>query len=296
MNSCVDAAAEVAATNTPAMRSSSVWRGATVTLVLFSAVAALAALAGCGSADPEPPFARYVALGDSYTAAPGVDPAPGTGDCGRSTSNYPRLVAARLRVPLTDVSCSGATVGDLLTGQRVTGQVLPAQVDAVSPGTDLVSIGVGANDLDLIGVAVACVRQEAGCADKVARVQRDLGLLPGRIADLVEAVRRKAPDAKVVLVGYPTIISRSAPCPALPLSDQIIDSAIDLNARLVVALKAAARSTKTTFVDLYAATAEHGLCGADPWIAGADGKGAQPFHPTAAEQKAVAAAMIAALD
>jgi len=53
---------------------------------------------------------HYVALGDSYAAGPWIpvqrsDPI----GCGRSTHNYPALVAEALGIAdYTDVSCSGA--------------------------------------------------------------------------------------------------------------------------------------------------------------------------------------------
>src|ERR1017187_444451 len=52
----------------------------------------------------------YVALGDSYTAGPGMLPVSATAPpgCGQSQKNYPHLVASVLGLSLTDVSCSGA--------------------------------------------------------------------------------------------------------------------------------------------------------------------------------------------
>ncbi|WP_300675990.1 SGNH/GDSL hydrolase family protein [Nocardioides sp.] len=276
---------------TPSVRSAGVAAPAAASLLVLLALLAL--LSGCGSDTTPVKFAHYVALGDSYTAAPGVEPALGTGDCGRSTANYPRLVAAALRAPLDDVSCSGATVTDLLKGQTVTGQVLPAQIAAVKADTDLITIGVGGNDLDLIGLATVCVQQAADCTTRVAQVQQTLGALPGRIEKLVRAVRAKAPKATVVLVGYPTIISAQAPCAALPVPAAVTSAAIDINSRLATAIKAAATATKVQFADLYRATADHGLCGSKPWIAGIDGQGAQPLHPTEDEQKLVAEKVLA---
>src|SRR5689334_16227215 len=64
-----------------------------------------------------PPRGPYVALGDSYTAGPRI---PGQhakpAGCDRSDRNYPALVAAELGLAgaeFRDMSCSGATTGDL---------------------------------------------------------------------------------------------------------------------------------------------------------------------------------------
>ena len=59
-----------------------------------------------GSAARKPRFQRYVALGDSYTAAPLVPDTDTTNGCLRSTNNYPALVAAALGTELVVVSWS----------------------------------------------------------------------------------------------------------------------------------------------------------------------------------------------
>ena len=52
---------------------------------------------------------RYVALGDSYSAASGVLPPDLTAppQCLRSTANYPHVIAADTGAQLTDVTCGG---------------------------------------------------------------------------------------------------------------------------------------------------------------------------------------------
>ncbi len=62
----------------------------------------------------EPTYDRYVALGDSFTAAPFVPLTQLADGCLRSTNNYPHLVAGALRIPeLEDRSCTGAQTTDL---------------------------------------------------------------------------------------------------------------------------------------------------------------------------------------
>ncbi|HVW32598.1 MAG TPA: SGNH/GDSL hydrolase family protein, partial [Acidimicrobiia bacterium] len=62
---------------------------------------------------------RYVALGDSYTAGPGVpNQVPEAGGCRRSDHNYPHLVAAALHLTdFHDVSCSGARTDHMTAAQ-----------------------------------------------------------------------------------------------------------------------------------------------------------------------------------
>src|SRR3712207_9408663 len=53
---------------------------------------------------------RYVALGDSYSAASGVLPPDPTAppQCLRSLQNYPHVIAEEIGAQLTDVTCGGA--------------------------------------------------------------------------------------------------------------------------------------------------------------------------------------------
>src|SRR5882672_5758967 len=68
----------------------------------------------CGSSapatTPQPANTRYVALGDSVAAGLGLPAISGDdARCGRSALAYPALVAANLKLSLTNVACSGAT-------------------------------------------------------------------------------------------------------------------------------------------------------------------------------------------
>jgi hypothetical protein len=90
-----------------------------------------------------------VALGDSYTAAPGIGGQAGLpAGCDRSVGSYPLLVASGLGLgQVRDASCSGATIADL-SAPEVTGDgTNPAQLTGLSPATMLVTVGIGGNDV-----------------------------------------------------------------------------------------------------------------------------------------------------
>ena len=93
-----------------------------------------------------PAGSRYVALGSSFAAGPGIPArAPGSPRrAGRSASNYAHLVARELGLDLHDVTYSGATTGDIL---RPSAAGQPAQLDAVTPATRLVTLTAGGNDV-----------------------------------------------------------------------------------------------------------------------------------------------------
>ena len=88
---------------------------------------------------------RYVALGDSYSAASGVLPldlfAPL--ECLRSVRNYPHVIAADTGAQLKDVTCGAAETSDFF-GSQYPG-VAP-QLDALGEGTQLVTMTIGGND------------------------------------------------------------------------------------------------------------------------------------------------------
>src|SRR3954449_4668189 len=106
-------------------------------LVCLALAAALGTGCSAGGADaPAPAPARttgapataptaydqYVAIGDSYTAAPLVPPTDGSTICLRSGVNYPALIAEAMPgTALTDVSCSGATTANATQPQRGNG-------------------------------------------------------------------------------------------------------------------------------------------------------------------------------
>jgi hypothetical protein len=108
------------------------------------------------------PRGSYVALGDSYTAGPGIPDQVGlTAGCEQSSSSYPYLVAQRLRLHLTDMSCGSATIASLNTPQTAGDGTNPAQLNALSAATSLVTLGIGGNDVDWAAVR-ACTASPSG--------------------------------------------------------------------------------------------------------------------------------------
>jgi lysophospholipase L1-like esterase len=243
------------------------------------------------SAAPPPRFARYVAIGDSYTAAPGVPGQESQEGCLRSTGNYPHLLAAALPVAqLVDVSCSGADTSDVR--HRQLGRITP-QLAAVTRATDLVTIGLGGNDDDLfMHLLTACLVQQtadrATCSSLGTALPSILDGIQRNLATVVHDVRAKAPSARVLLVGYPQVVPASGRCAQQPYADVGDSHARQVNRGLTEAVRRAAKASGATYVDLWHASAGHDLCATEPWINDFSGPGAAPFHPFAAEQAAVA--------
>src|SRR5687767_810852 len=112
-----------------------------------------------------PEGARYVAMGSSFAAGSGIAPSADVpaNRCGRSADNYAHQLARKRRLRLVDVSCGGATTAHVLGPWGE----LPAQVDALTVDTDLVTVTIGGNDVRYIGRLIAESCKAAGPAEGV---------------------------------------------------------------------------------------------------------------------------------
>ncbi len=152
----------------------------------------------------------------------------------------------------------------------------------------MVTVGFGYNDFHLLGELLGCTSACAGLRE-----------LPGqigiRVAAVVESVRAAAPDAEVLVVGYPRMAPDRGTCAELDVDPAL---AREVLAALSEALADAARAAGATYVDAYAASAGHDVCAGDEaWLSGASGSPDQraPYHPRPSGHEAVAALVLAAL-
>lgn len=281
---------------------------------LVASVVATVLLAGCTAEEPDwddAPDAsanrqpitagdQYVALGDSYTSAPGVGTTTGPAGCLRTDGNYPTLLATALDLELTDVSCGGAKTDDMTRPQALGADTVPAQVDAVTGETDLVTLSIGANNGSVYGnLVVSCARLAvtnptgAPCSDLA---QKNPDVLPevfdGVAADIVTtvgAILDRAPKARIVVVGYPQIIPAQGTCPLLPLAEGDYAFGRGVLQEFVEAQAEAAEQAGAEYVDVWDASEGHDICSNDPWVAGfRPAKAGTAYHPYAEEQAAVA--------
>lgn len=273
-------------------------------------------LTACSTSTAEPPpgsevqaeVGSYAALGDSFTSAPLVPDTALADGCFRSTGNYPTLLAAALDADLRDVSCSGAESADITDPQVMRfgeGSRVPPQIRAVRRGTDLVTVGIGGNDENLYATLVhGCTRGVRGgssCAEVLEQrfgdpeaVVRRTGR---RVAEVLRTVLERAPDAEVLLVGYPRLADPDNACPRLPVDGDDLRLLADLERRLDDALAAAAERTGAEYVDMHARSEGHEICSEDPWVNGARTRrdAALAYHPYAEGQQAVADAVLEVL-
>jgi lysophospholipase L1-like esterase len=269
----------------------------------------LAEMAEAG--DPERD--RYVALGDSYTAAPHRPMPERVKGCMRSRENYPRLVAEELEnTKLVDVSCSGASTDSMFIGQGFDhgGSERPPQLDALTPETDLVTVSIGANDFRLFSSMIyECLDvgrndpdgapcRELNARGKWDRLERTIKLIEPRVTRVVEDIKERSPAARILIVGYPQLLPETGSCPRrLPLASGDYEYALRINQRLSNAVRDGGVSAGAEYIDLYAASKGHDICSDDPWVAGIRGDvyRAMGLHPYPAEQRAVAELILSVL-
>jgi len=258
------------------------------TLALTVALLASAAQAQAGE--------RYVSMGSSYAAGLGIAPyqdgAPAR--CTRSTLNYASQLAAKRGLTLVDVGCSGARTSAIL---QPWGE-LPAQIDAVTADTALVTVTIGGNDIGLVGglYGASCrQRAEANCAPATTPTEVDYTALKTAMTGMVAAIRERAPKARVVLVEYPTILPPRGACAATPLTDADADAARAKAARLLAITREAATSGGAMVITTSEFSRGHDACSDAPWMNGYPAPGAAPYHPNLAAMTAIAQALDAAL-
>jgi lysophospholipase L1-like esterase len=277
-------------------------------MFIAGSIAALALPASAG-ADPGP----YVALGDSYTAAPLVLNQSGRpAGCSRSDHNYPSLVAAWSGVgDFTDVSCAGAQTRDMSAPQTVSFGFNAPQFDALRDGTRLVTVGIGGNDAGLVGAAVKCaglgVTAPGGSACRSYFSPGGVDGFPAKfartapkIAALLAAIHERSPQARIALVGYPDVAPRTGNgCyPLVPLSADDLRYFDSLIVRLNAMLAEQAAANGAEYVDTYTDSIGHDVCslpGGKWFEALVPTAVAYPLHPNALGMQSMARSVVRVL-
>ncbi|MFG3246645.1 SGNH/GDSL hydrolase family protein [Streptomyces sp. NPDC048187] len=277
-------------------------RGRTLLVACCAGLALSAAAPASAGANTGP----YAALGDSFSSGLGI-PAQTDTTCGRSDHNYPTLLAAAIgAAAVSDVTCAGATTQHVTGAQ---GDISP-QIDAVHADTAVVTLGIGGNDLDLAGTIERCVllaylspngapcktSYSLGGTDEIG--SRINATAPKVAADL-QAIRAKAPQARILLVGYPALVpdDGSACRSTVPLAAGDFPWLRDKTRQLNSVLARQAAANGATFVDTYTPSVGHDACkpAGVRWIEPTDTAAAAGFHPNAAAHRSTAAKITALL-
>ncbi|RFU41287.1 SGNH/GDSL hydrolase family protein [Actinomadura logoneensis] len=270
------------------------------TLALTMTASAPAALLPVTPASAEREGPRYAALGDSFTSGPLIPRQHGLAGCLRSDHNYPSLLAASLHARLTDVSCTGADTSDMTHPQLTATGVNPAQLDAVTRDTDLVTLGVGGNDIGFTQVVLTCATESlrspmgAPCARHYrSGIDARIRKTAPKVAKVLRGVHARAPHARVLLVGYMRLLPDAAGCwPLVPFAAGDVPFLNSTERELNTMLRKTAAANGATFVDTYAGTTGHDVCAppAARWVEGMlPSHKAAPAHPNELGMRQVAA-------
>jgi lysophospholipase L1-like esterase len=255
-----------------------------------------------------PEGSEYVALGSSYAAGPGLgDRAQGSPRlAGRSTYNYAHLLAVRLKLRLTDVTFSGATIAQILGLES--GATPTPQIDAVTAETRLVTLTGGGNDLGYIGYLVtaslpALVRTVTGGNRRLAELrnpsefERKGSALGDNLIALVDGIRSRAPRATIVISDYLALLPPANGVAAPPLRRDDTDRGRQYWERVNLILKQASARSGVLFADVSQVSASHHAWSAEPWTERfvLFGGKAAAYHPNRDGMIAVADAVERAL-
>jgi lysophospholipase L1-like esterase len=277
----------------------------TIAALLLSVMApAATAVAAHNSNNPLWPGAkpatsgRYVALGDSVAAGDGlpINPAYPYGQCRQSTSGYPNLVAKQIGLPLTNLTCSGATVGDLVTAQGVDGPNIPAQLPRAFAGgvPEVVTLTAGANDVQWNQFIYACYQYDC-TQDRYDLAARGLlALYREKLDYALNSIDRRSGNAQpqVIVTGYYNPLSRACSAQEPKLTRAEISWLTRQYNALNKIIRSEAREHDATFVSLN--FRGHDICSKNSWVQGLEAKA--PLHPTAEGQAYIAKRVAAAID
>ncbi|GAA3503897.1 SGNH family lipase [Streptomyces prasinosporus] len=242
-------------------------------------LAVTAALTGATTAQASQQAAAggYVALGDSYSSGVGAGSyISSSGDCKRSTKAYPYLWAnAHSPSSFDFTACSGARTGDVLAGQ----------LGPLSSATALVSVSIGGNDAGFADVMTTCVLQsDSVCLSRIATARAYVdSTLPGKLDGVYGAIRTRAPNAHVVVLGYPRFYRLGTSC--IGLSETKRKAINDAADHLDNAIAQRARAHGFTFGDVRTTFTGHEICSGSSWLHSVDWLNiGNSYHPTAAGQ------------
>lgn len=252
---------------------------------LALALVAVAAPAQPRAEATEGGYEEYVALGDSwsadvFTSLPHTEFVPL--DCAQSATDYPHQVAARLGVStFRDATCGGATTDNFTVSQSLPlGGINPPQFSRLSPETDLVTVGIGMNDIKLAESFTSCLSllpvslfgflsplappcSKTFTAGGTDVFQEAIATTEPKLSAALREIHRRSPRADIFLVNYLNgIPATGRGCwPVVPITD--VDTAylqrsfLAMNAMLE---RVAAADAHTRLVDTYTPTVGHDWC------------------------------------
>jgi len=219
----------------------------------------------------------YVAMGDSYSSGVGTGSYTLDSACKRSIYAYPYLFAQRHTMSsFTFVACSGAKTTDLIA----------KQVPYLSPSTNLVTMTIGGNDIGFANLIEQCTLSD--CTNTLTTTTANLSATLTQPLDAAfAAVRQAAPNAKVIVLGYPHVFSTVSCLGTLGISSTEEKDANALADALdkLIQSQATAPAYGFTYESAIIPWTGHAVCSSSPWLNGLNlFNTGESYHPNKAGQ------------
>lgn len=147
------------------------------------------------------------------------------------------------------------------------------------------SISVGGNDAGFADVMMTCVLQsDSSCLSRIATAKAYVdSTLPGNLDNVYSAIRDRAPNAHVVVLGYPRFYRLGTSC--LGLSETKRKAINDAADHLNTAIAKRAADHGFTFGDVRPTFSGHEICSGSSWLHSVNWLNiGESYHPTAAGQ------------
>uniref|UniRef100_UPI003158D8B3 SGNH/GDSL hydrolase family protein n=1 Tax=Nocardiopsis sp. N85 TaxID=3029400 RepID=UPI003158D8B3 len=259
-------------------------------------------------------WGNYVSLGDSYSSGDGAgDYAPETavaGGCWRSANAYAHLIEEEFDFAgaLAFYACSSHK-GSAMLSELGTPD---SQIERVTEHTSLVTLGIGGNDLGFIPVLRTCIvrmplLESSVCTAQEEDIAERMDKFEETLSTVVGEIRSRAPDARILVLGYPRLFPEEPPGMyyTLTVKDQLwlngIAERFNTRIRDVVyradgGIYGTREAGSVEYVNTFSAFSGHEVSAEDAWlngiVLGQFGEGLKvdraTFHPTAQGQRSLA--------
>jgi lysophospholipase L1-like esterase len=254
-------------------------------------------LGGGGSTPPAGPF--YVALGDSYSSAPG-NVTRTDGPCARFAEAHPTLTGAALGLKTYNYGCAGATVKKGIMGQQVRNTtVVSPQINNLkaSAKPELITITIGLNDITYNKFYQKCFTDTCGTATDTANFDAYLATVKDNIRTIYAKIQSTygATAPKTIILGYPNIFPPEVyNCASMNgmTADEVTWVRDVMTGHLNQAISETAAGYSFVHYVPVNNLVGHEVCTADPWVFSSTDVG--NLHPNAKGHQAMSNAVVSA--
>jgi hypothetical protein len=218
----------------------------------------------------------WYAIGDSYIAGEGTaDYYSGTNGNNDYCHRSPEAYAPQLGVDAKDFfACSGATIQEIENGM----QTEPSQVSRIPSSARVILLSAGGDSLGFPSVLSNCVSvvfhttSDSTCEKAVTKAEDAIPSVRSQLVSLLDRLHHRAPQAWIVLVGYPLLFSQNPQSTCSLISEQrqkLLNQAgmqLDSDYFKPVVKQLTASGLPVWYVDTLHAFSGHELCDSQQYL------------------------------